>query len=365
MVLQFGFAKALSEKYSSLKNEFESLTARKLSVLMMKVSAFPLNLVGIRVLVDCRVTAYSFMAASFIVLHNILCFYTAYYYWNDNKVSSVQPFAVAAISIPVISDGRLSTIAQVLLSLRTVLVGLYLLQSGRTGSLPSAKSVQVHHRLRHEEREANEPLREGAAPLCQGNTDGDAEDHNHHIAIVCGCFDRANSRTNLQKRIPHPHRSDSPVHEPGHRQRFLDQFGHSVIHRIHRDAGTDWIGMYSHIGEFHVEFDGEIVGARDERPVGSSLQRRIQTEARALADGHLRSTPRYRRLCRRIPVFLVLEVLLPTVDDHCLRFSGNRRTASGKSLTFSTQICSDFKHTCIRTDGLPDKASPFAFGCNA
>lgn len=94
-------SKKVDNQILSWQNKWNDLTARELCILIIKFASIPLNLIGVRTLVDCVVTPYSFVAAFFIVLHNILSVYTAIHYWPTNKISAIQPFSIAAVSIPV------------------------------------------------------------------------------------------------------------------------------------------------------------------------------------------------------------------------------------------------------------------------
>lgn len=57
--------------------------------------------IGVNAGTDCRVYWLSYMCTAFSVEHVLLCLYAATYYWDTNKVSSIQGLCLLGITIPV------------------------------------------------------------------------------------------------------------------------------------------------------------------------------------------------------------------------------------------------------------------------
>lgn len=91
----------LLKRISQLREDYEKLNSKEMAELIMACSAFPLNLVGVRVLSDCKLKPYTGATGLMIGLDLLLCIYTTFYYWSMNKVSAVQGYAVLSLAIPV------------------------------------------------------------------------------------------------------------------------------------------------------------------------------------------------------------------------------------------------------------------------
>lgn len=83
------------------RKKFKLETARDYGLFCIELIKIALNPLGIRVCQDCKVYWLSFACAFFGVQHLLLSFYTIYYYWDKNRISSIQPLAVMAVSVPV------------------------------------------------------------------------------------------------------------------------------------------------------------------------------------------------------------------------------------------------------------------------
>lgn len=71
--------------------------------LCIRIITTALKPIGINVTTNCRVTWTAYLCAITAFQQSLLGLYTAYYYWDTNKLSSMQPLAILAITIPVIS----------------------------------------------------------------------------------------------------------------------------------------------------------------------------------------------------------------------------------------------------------------------
>lgn len=90
-----------TKKYYDYKNQYNNLNSNELFELTIHYCSKFINLIGIRILSDCRVDAFSFACVYCIFIDTLLCMYTSYYYWSINKMSAVQPYAIFAMAIPV------------------------------------------------------------------------------------------------------------------------------------------------------------------------------------------------------------------------------------------------------------------------
>lgn len=95
------FVSEIINKLVQIKNKYKNYNSKELSIFIMKFCALPFNLVGIRVLSDCRLTLYSGTIGLMIVLDTFLCLYTTYYYWNINVISAIQPYTILSVAFPV------------------------------------------------------------------------------------------------------------------------------------------------------------------------------------------------------------------------------------------------------------------------
>lgn len=94
--------KYLREKLLAWKNKFDGLSAKETTDAVLRVgSALLFESVGLRFLADGRRPLYSLLLLFVIVVQNILCVYTAWYYWGTNMIAALTPFSITAVSIPV------------------------------------------------------------------------------------------------------------------------------------------------------------------------------------------------------------------------------------------------------------------------
>lgn len=76
---------------------------REYAVLSVRFMNAVLVPVGINTGTDCRVTLYSYLCLFCVIQHTLFCCYTAFFYWDTNKISAIQPFTVVGVSGPVSS----------------------------------------------------------------------------------------------------------------------------------------------------------------------------------------------------------------------------------------------------------------------
>lgn len=93
------FNSIIKNKINKFSKEYDN--PLKIAKLCVKICDGILRAIGINVASDCRVYWFSFSSAFLISQHIILTFYTIYYYWDKNKLSSLQPVAISAIYTPV------------------------------------------------------------------------------------------------------------------------------------------------------------------------------------------------------------------------------------------------------------------------
>lgn len=62
---------------------------------------FLLTILGVNVLNDCSRNWLTPLAGFCAIQFTAFLFYTAWYYWNENKINSIQPFSVTAMVIGV------------------------------------------------------------------------------------------------------------------------------------------------------------------------------------------------------------------------------------------------------------------------
>lgn len=89
------FSKSYWEK------RFENTTAMEYGLYSVKAITIALHPLGIRASTDCHVYWLSYVCAFFMTEHSLTSLYTVYYYWNINRISSIQPFTILAVSVPV------------------------------------------------------------------------------------------------------------------------------------------------------------------------------------------------------------------------------------------------------------------------
>lgn len=70
--------------------------------LMSSTCDFLCRSVGVRVMSDCRTTWATPIGALSILLYLICTFYTNWYYWDENKITAIQPHCLMALVVPVI-----------------------------------------------------------------------------------------------------------------------------------------------------------------------------------------------------------------------------------------------------------------------
>lgn len=66
-----------------------------------------LSLIGINVMTDCTRSWRSSFTAITAAAYFSICYYTGWYYWNENKISAIQSFALLPIAVPVVHFGKL------------------------------------------------------------------------------------------------------------------------------------------------------------------------------------------------------------------------------------------------------------------
>lgn len=95
------FHKKLLKKLLDFKNRYNRTTAKSLCGKMLDIVGIIANSFGVRTVSDCKVNLYSFLALWIMATDSLLCMSTTYYYWETNKISSFQHYAILAFVIPV------------------------------------------------------------------------------------------------------------------------------------------------------------------------------------------------------------------------------------------------------------------------
>lgn len=88
-------------KLNYLRNKYKSLTPQSFALHCVEIVDRMGKIIGITLASDCRVTIYSYTTLYLAVQHNAFSVYTAWYFWNENRISSLQPFTLFAIAVPV------------------------------------------------------------------------------------------------------------------------------------------------------------------------------------------------------------------------------------------------------------------------
>lgn len=92
---------------SNLRKKFDQLfhtNPREYALLCLRFMNMTLTPVGINVGTDCRVTLLSFLCGFGAIQHFLLTIYTAFYFWNINKIACIQPLTLFGISMPVSNE---------------------------------------------------------------------------------------------------------------------------------------------------------------------------------------------------------------------------------------------------------------------
>lgn len=90
------------KKYREIKRHVSNLTPYKKWKLVAVAVDFILRLVGIHVMSDCKRNWRTLISVVLGVQFAAFLFYTVWYYWDESKITSIQPFSATAIAIPVI-----------------------------------------------------------------------------------------------------------------------------------------------------------------------------------------------------------------------------------------------------------------------
>lgn len=89
-------------KYRSMQRSYVILTPYGKWRLVRDTVDFLLRLVGDHVVSDCKRNWLTPLAGLCALQYSFLTLYTAIYYWDKNKVTSIQPLTIMAIMIPVV-----------------------------------------------------------------------------------------------------------------------------------------------------------------------------------------------------------------------------------------------------------------------
>lgn len=81
--------------------DFLNLTPYKKINVVLKMAKLVFGLAGLEVLRDCTRNWRTPFVGLGSGQYALLTFYTAWYYWDDNKITSIQPFSIMAIVVPV------------------------------------------------------------------------------------------------------------------------------------------------------------------------------------------------------------------------------------------------------------------------
>lgn len=89
------------EKFRATQQSVSDLTPYQKWNVVRRMCDFSLRLVGIHVVSDCEINWLTPVAGLCSLQYALLSIYTAWYYWNENRISSIQPQVIMAIMIPV------------------------------------------------------------------------------------------------------------------------------------------------------------------------------------------------------------------------------------------------------------------------
>lgn len=90
-----------SDLFINLKNKYSNLTPRELALLCIKITDKISKTYGNHIAGNCQFNLFSYFIFYLAIQHILCSIYTAYYYWNLNKISSLQPFTLFALVVPV------------------------------------------------------------------------------------------------------------------------------------------------------------------------------------------------------------------------------------------------------------------------
>lgn len=90
-----------SRKMQEMQKHFSNLTPYQHWKLVTRTVGFLLSLIGINIFSDCKRNWQTAIAGLCSVQYKTLATYTIWYYWNENKITSVQGLTVLTLDVAV------------------------------------------------------------------------------------------------------------------------------------------------------------------------------------------------------------------------------------------------------------------------
>lgn len=92
------YCRELSAHY---RKKIKNLTPKALVLLCVKITDKISATYGNHVAGNCKFNMFSYFLFYLATQHVLCSVYTAYYFWNENRIASIQPFTLFALAIPV------------------------------------------------------------------------------------------------------------------------------------------------------------------------------------------------------------------------------------------------------------------------
>lgn len=89
------------KKLTGFNRHLNALTPFKKCEIMYEIGRFLFNLIGLRILDDCVNNWLTPLSPLIGVEQVSLTLYTAWFYWDENKITAIQPLIVLAFVVPV------------------------------------------------------------------------------------------------------------------------------------------------------------------------------------------------------------------------------------------------------------------------
>lgn len=91
------WANVLWKVFNEAHSSFKAATPFRKFEMLRNFTDSVLRTHGVHVLGECESTWRTAMAPIAVAQFLLFAFYTTYYYWNENKITAIQPYTVVAI----------------------------------------------------------------------------------------------------------------------------------------------------------------------------------------------------------------------------------------------------------------------------